>query len=197
MTLTATRLAPGFADPVRDSTRAFRAVMDAMANPGTVQRLDFALPGFAGVESAAIAALLTLADGETPVWLSAELDAGLAPYLRFHCGCPIVGEAKRAAFALIGRGADAAQAFGFEVGSDEYPDRSATVLIQVEALTSGAPVTLHGPGIKDTRRIAPKLPAGFWDGWRRNAGLYPRGIDVLLICGQDILALPRSSQVKE
>jgi alpha-D-ribose 1-methylphosphonate 5-triphosphate synthase subunit PhnH len=197
MTLTATRLAPGFADPVRDSTHAFRAVMDAMANPGTVQRLGFALPAFAGVESAAIAALLTLADGETPVWLSTDLDAGLAPYLRFHCGCPIVGEAKRATFALIGRGADAAQAFDCEVGSDEYPDRSATVLIQVAALDGGAEVTLHGPGIKDTRRIAPKLPAAFWDGWRRNAGLYPRGVDVLLVCGQDVIGLPRSSQIRE
>ena len=197
MTLTATRLAPGFADPVRDSTHAFRAVMDAMANPGTVQRLGFALPRFAGVEPAAIAALLTLADGETPVWLSPKLDSGLAPYLRFHCGCPIVGQAKSAAFGLIGRGEDAAQAFGFDVGSDEYPDRSATVLIQVAALAGGAAVRLRGPGIKDTRRIAPELPSGFWDGWRRNTALYPRGIDVLLVCGEEILGLPRSSQIKE
>lgn len=197
MTLAATRLAPGFADPVRDSTHAFRAVMDAMANPGTVQRLGFTLPRFTAVESAAIATLLTLADGETPVWLSPDIDPELAPYLRFHCGCPIIGQAKAAAFALIGQGEDAAQAFGFDVGTDEYPDRSATVLIQVAALAGGADVTLHGPGIKDTRRIAPELPTAFWDGWRRNAALYPRGIDVLLVCGEAILGLPRSSQIKE
>jgi len=197
MTLAATRLAPGFADPVRDSTRAFRAVMHAMANPGTVRRLAFDLPGFGGVEPAALAALLTLADGDTPVWLSPEIDAGLAPYLRFHCGCPVVGEAKPAAFALLDRAENAARAFGFELGSDEYPDRSATVLVQVAGLDGGTPVTLHGPGIQDTRRVAPMLPAGFWDGWRRNAGLYPRGIDALLVCGQDILGLPRSAQAME
>lgn len=197
MTLAAARLAPGFADPVRDSTHAFRAVMDAMANPGTVRRLAFDLPGFGGVEPAALAALLTLADGDTPVWLSSRIDAGLASYLRFHCGCPVVGEAKRAAFALLDRAEIAARTFGFEVGSDEHPDRSATVLIQAAGLDGGAPVTLRGPGIQDTRRIAPMLPAGFWGGWRRNAALYPRGIDALLVCGQDILGLPRSAQAME
>jgi alpha-D-ribose 1-methylphosphonate 5-triphosphate synthase subunit PhnH len=188
--------APGFADPVIDSTHGFRALMTAMANPGTRQQLEPGVPSFAGVEAASVAALLTLADGDTPVWLAPALDARLAPYLRFHCGCPIVASPADAAFGVVAQASDAMQAFGFGAGSDEYPDRSATVLIQVPDLAGGAPAILEGPGIAGERLFAPKLPQAFWAGWRRNAALYPRGIDVMLVCGADVVGLPRSTQVK-
>ncbi|WP_430424757.1 phosphonate C-P lyase system protein PhnH [Phenylobacterium sp.] len=37
-----TEIAPGFADPTRDSQAVFRRVMDAIARPGTIQDLSFA-----------------------------------------------------------------------------------------------------------------------------------------------------------
>jgi alpha-D-ribose 1-methylphosphonate 5-triphosphate synthase subunit PhnH len=187
--------APGFADPVLDSTRTFRALMNAMANPGTQHALDAGVPSFTGIDAASIAVLLALADGDTPVWLAPVLDARLAPYLRFHCGCPIVAAPGEAAFGLVAITDDAMQAFGFGTGTDEYPDRSATVLIQVPALTGGTPVVLEGPGINGERLFAPQLPAAFWGGWRRNAALYPRGIDVMLVAGGAVAGLPRSTHV--
>jgi alpha-D-ribose 1-methylphosphonate 5-triphosphate synthase subunit PhnH len=187
----------GFADPVRDATRAFRAIMTALANPGQVQRLDYAMPIFKGIDAAAVTVLLTLADHDTPVWLPPGIDPGLADYLRFHCGCAIAAEPRLASFGVIAGEAASAQAFGFPLGSDEYPDRSATVLVQVASLTGGTPRTLAGPGIRDTCRIAPTLDDAFWAAWRRNTAQYPRGVDLFLVCGRDILGLPRSSQLKE
>jgi alpha-D-ribose 1-methylphosphonate 5-triphosphate synthase subunit PhnH len=90
-------LSPGFADPVTDAQLCFRAVLDAMARPGQVHRVG-------GVEApaplcvAAGAALLTLVDHETPLWLDPAA-AAARTWIAFHCGAPFSGPSQ-AAFAL-------------------------------------------------------------------------------------------------
>src|ERR1700758_946249 len=70
-------LTPGFADPVHDTQAVFRTLLDALSRPGTVgivsdvlPALDAAGPHRPTVERAAFAALLTLCDFSTPVWLA-------------------------------------------------------------------------------------------------------------------------------
>jgi len=94
---------PGFGDPVQQSQVIFRDVLTALAEPGLVKTVDFApVPGLrAG--PAAIALLLTLADGDTPLFLGAD-QAALAAYLRFHTGAPIVTDPGQAQFALLAGG---------------------------------------------------------------------------------------------
>ena len=71
---TLAELPAGFADKVLSAQSTFRSVMDAMARPGSVQRVAAAAgtPGAMMRGTAAIA--LTLFDHDTPVWL----DAGIA-----------------------------------------------------------------------------------------------------------------------
>ena len=66
-------LAPGFADPVLDSQGVFRAVMEALARPGTPQRLPVVLAPPAPLTPALAAIALTLADHEAPLWLDPPL----------------------------------------------------------------------------------------------------------------------------
>ena len=95
-------LTAGFADPVFAAQATFRAVLDAMARPGSIQRIDTALTPPPPLARGAAAVALTLADHDTPVWLGADLAAhpGIAEWLRFHCGCEIVAEPALAAFAF-------------------------------------------------------------------------------------------------
>ena len=59
-------LEAGFADPVPDAQRCFRAVLDAMAHPGRVARVaGVSSAGLLGTAAAAV--LLTLVDHETGV----------------------------------------------------------------------------------------------------------------------------------
>jgi alpha-D-ribose 1-methylphosphonate 5-triphosphate synthase subunit PhnH len=190
-------LAPGFQDPVASSQIAFCAVMDAMARPGAIKPIlfDLAPPGPLSTGAAAIA--LTLLDFETPVWLDAALAAtpAVGHWLRFHTGAALVDLPSTAAFAFI---SDAASMHfnKFSPGSLEYPDRSTTLVIQVERFAGGRPLALSGPGIAGTRQFSFfPMPEGFEDQLAANRALFPRGIDLVLVTHDAVAALPRSTRV--
>jgi len=193
MTQTATQLSPGFADPVFDSQRAFRTVLDAMANPGRIYHLPIAPPAPAPLAPAAAALALALLDFETPLWLQVPV-AGTVDYLRFHCGCPLADAPARAAFALVTDATDMPALSVFNPGEPEYPDRSTTLIIQVDYLREGAGVALSGPGIKGRRVLDTGfLPLSFWQQVAINHKLFPCGVDLILCCGTHIAALPRTT----
>ena len=186
---------PGLKDPVFDSQRIFRRLVRALSLPGTVVTIDgIDLPAFEGVMPASAAILMALADMETAVWIEDGLcPPGLSDYLRFHTGAPAAKQRKQAVFALIDGGSGGSAFDGFNPGTDEYPDRSATVIVQVEAFGTGEAKIIDGPGIKEPREISVRgLPAGFWPQWTANQGKYPRGVDLFLVSGRDVLGLPRS-----
>ena len=186
-----TRLAAGFADPVFDSQRCFRALLDAMCHPGRVQRLAPATGRDAPLPPAMAALALTLLDADTPVWLAG---APAAAWLAFHCGAPTVEEPAAAAFALVG-GIDRLPALSaFPAGDTRFPDRSATVVVEVDGLAEGRGAALTGPGIETEARLDGP-PARFWEDWERNAARYPAGVDVVLTSGERLAALPRSVRV--
>ncbi len=87
--------------------------------------------------TAAIA--LTLFDHDTPVWLDPFLSetAEVKKWLKFHSGAPVVSDPSIASFALVSDGAALPQLDRFAFGSNEYPDRSTTVILQVDSLTQG------------------------------------------------------------
>ena len=71
------------------------------------------------------------------------------------------------------------------------------MFVRVASLTGGAPVTLHGPGIETAQTIAPAgLPERFWRERAALAPLFPCGIDFYLVCGDQLVGLPRTTQVE-
>jgi alpha-D-ribose 1-methylphosphonate 5-triphosphate synthase subunit PhnH len=189
---------PGLADPVLDSQRIFRGVLDALSHPGRIVSVAAEEKAPGPLHPATVAVCLALVDLETPLWLD---PAGRAPdvveHLRFHCGCPIAEEPGRARFAVITDPESMPPLEAFDPGTDEYPDRSATVIVQARALALGEGRRLTGPGIESESRLeATGLPARFWDGIRANHGRFPRGVDVLLTAGARLAALPRTTRVE-
>ena len=180
-------LTGGFRDAPKDAAFAFRAVMNAMAKPGEINRVTGAEPP-AGLSIAAGVVLLTLCDPETPIYLAPSLDRPeLRDWITFHTGAPFV-PASASQFAL-GTWEELPLS-DFPLGSAAYPDRSATLIVEVDDLRAEG-ATLSGPGIKD--RAALSLPdrAAF----QQNAALFPRGLDFIFTCGDRLAALPRSSKV--
>lgn len=188
-------LEPGFADPVHDAQASFRAVLDAMAHPGRIVTMPARLPSSLPLGTAAVAVALSLCDGDTPVWLDAAA-AGAASYLTFHCGAPLAATPGEASFAFVAGLAALPPLDSFALGSDEYPERSATLVIEVESLADGDGVRLRGPGVRSETLLAVAgLPARFWAERGALAELFPRGLDMVFACGDRLAAVPRSIQV--
>jgi alpha-D-ribose 1-methylphosphonate 5-triphosphate synthase subunit PhnH len=191
------RLAPGFADPVKGAQACFRVILDVLSHPGRIGELPPVLAGSppAPLEAAAAAIALTLCDMDTPVWFD-EAAAAAAGYLAFHCGARVSETLADARFAFVADAATLPPLDAFALGSDEYPERSATLVIAVAGLTSGSGTTLRGPGIREEARLGVAgLPARFWAERAALAELFPRGPDVLFVSGGRLAALPRSTRV--
>ncbi|MDR3372775.1 MAG: phosphonate C-P lyase system protein PhnH [Ancalomicrobiaceae bacterium] len=207
-TLFAAAPRPGFTDPVMQSQAVFRAVMAALAEPGTVHALaediTAAIDAPAPITPAAAAILLALADYETPIYLDEAARCGdVAAFLAFHCGSRITDIAADAAFALIADATALDRLDLFAQGSLEYPDRSTTLIVQVAELgdvpgEGAVRLTLAGPGIADTARIAfgPVHP-GFVAALTDNRARFPQGADLILTDGTRLVGLPRTTRIEE
>jgi alpha-D-ribose 1-methylphosphonate 5-triphosphate synthase subunit PhnH len=184
---------PGFADPVLDSQACFRAVLDAMARPGTRRAAGVGLTPPPPLQKAAAAVLLTLVDAETPLHVAPNF-APAQDWIGFHCGAVAAASPGAAAFILADTLPDLA---ALPAGSDEQPDTSATLILQVSALGSGRQLRLSGPGLQVPATLeVTGLPDNFAALWAANHALYPRGIDILLCSGTTLAALPRSVRVE-
>ncbi len=183
-------LTGGFADPSTQSAHAFRALLEAMARPGRILAVEGARPP-APLSVAAGVALLTLTDATTPLHLAGAADCeALRGWIGFHTGAPLVA-AEQVQFA-IGTW-DALHPLGrFCIGEPSYPDRSATLIVEMDRLEpEGARLT--GPGIETEARLSLPETAAF----RANRALFPLGFDCILTCGARLAALPRSTIVED
>lgn len=192
------RLAAGFDSLVFDSQAVFRAVMWALARPGTVERIGPQLAPPAPLSPEAAAVALALCDYETPVWLDPMLAASpdVAAYLRFHTGAPMVAEPAEARFVLIADPSRMPDLHLFAQGTPDYPDASATLIVQVEQFTESG-LVLQGPGIEGARGFgAAPLPADIATRLSANRALFPRGVDLVLAGAGGVAALPRSTVVR-
>lgn len=188
----------GFSAPVPAAQSVFRTLMEAMARPArvvTVACETAVAPAPAGALIAALA--LTLADHDTPVHLSPALAASAFPHwLAFHTGAPLAASRLDATFAFCALADGLPPLEGFALGSDLYPDRSVTVIAELPSLTGGPRLAAKGPGIRDTARLAPAgLPDGFLAERALNRSLFPRGIDLVLVSGDALLCLPRTTRL--
>jgi alpha-D-ribose 1-methylphosphonate 5-triphosphate synthase subunit PhnH len=189
----------GFADPVMDSQAVFRRVMNALAEPGTIADLAGFVSPPAPLSQATAAILLTLADYDTPVWFERpENNDDAIGWMSFHTGAPRTADVSRAAFAVLEKMSPVEAWSSFPIGTSDYPDRSATLLLPVEGLVGGEPLKLTGPGIETQTMIAPLgLPEGFVAVMAENRAAYPLGLDVLLVCGGEAIGLPRTTRIEE
>jgi alpha-D-ribose 1-methylphosphonate 5-triphosphate synthase subunit PhnH len=187
--MTHTALTGGFQDAPRDAALAFRAAMTAMARPGRIERVTGAAPP-APLSVAAGTLILTLCDADTPLCLLGTHDcADVRDWVTFHTGAPFT-DAAEAMFAL-GAWPALMPLDRFAIGTPEYPDRSATLIVEMDALTPhGARLT--GPGIRDVATLSLPDPAAFG----ANARRFPLGLDWFLTCGDSLAAVPRTTRVE-
>jgi alpha-D-ribose 1-methylphosphonate 5-triphosphate synthase subunit PhnH len=195
---TVAELPAGFTDKVLSAQSTFRSVMDAMAHPGSVQPIvpitGMPAPMMRGTASIA----LTLFDHDTPIWLDPRMSetSEATKWLKFHTSAPVIADSSICSFALIGDADELPELDRFSFGTDEYPDRSTTLILQVESLMQGPAFELRGPGIDGTAILQATIkPPDMFERLAINAAVFPRGIDVVLVADDAIVAIPRTTRV--
>ena len=183
-----TVLEGGFSDAPAQSARAFRAILTALSQPGAIVTLEGAQPP-APLSVAAGVAALVLLDSTTPVYLAGATDcAPVRDWLTFHTGARFVGP-EDAVFA-IGTWASLNPVTRFAIGTPEYPDRAATLIVETDVLAPSGAI-LRGPGIDGRAALTLPETAAFI----ANRARFPLGFDTFLTCGAQLAGLPRSTIV--
>ena len=194
---TVAELPAGFADKVLSAQSTFRSVMDAMARPGSVQRIVAVADAPAPMMRGTAAIALTLFDHDTPVWLDPLMSetSEVTKWLKFHSGAPVIADSSICSFALVGDAKTLPALDRFSFGTNEYPDRSTTLILQVDSLTHGPSIELRGPGIDGTAVLQAAIqPPDLFERLAINAVLFPRGIDMVLVHDDSIVAIPRTTR---
>ncbi|MES2584071.1 MAG: phosphonate C-P lyase system protein PhnH [Pseudomonadota bacterium] len=188
-------LAPGLPDVVHGSQQAFRAVLDALARPGTVCVIGDGLPGVA-LGGAMARLLLSLTDDETPVWWR-RADPTVQRWLQFHTGAGVAANPGAASFAVIHDLDAPFDLADFAMGSAESPEFSTTLMVELPALHGGPELEWRGPGIEVVQRVGLcGVPQHFWSQWQANHAAFPAGVDLVFTCGDKALGLPRTTRVR-
>ena len=186
-----------FANPVFDSQRTFRELLQAMARPASPRALPILPPSPAPIAPAAMAILLTLCDATTSVWLQQPQQEAVE-HLRFHAGLRLVEQPQDADFALITDAASMPPLTSFARGDMRYPDRSASLIVQLAGFRSEGGPYFAGPGIRETESLAiDGLPSDFWQQRAALAVQLPLGIDLYFVAAQHVVALPRTTRLLE
>jgi alpha-D-ribose 1-methylphosphonate 5-triphosphate synthase subunit PhnH len=191
-------LPAGFADKVLSAQTTFRSVMDAMARPGTVRQVKAGVGTPSSLMRGTAAIALTLFDHDTPIWLDRGMAAtpDITKWLKFHSGAPVIADCSVCSFALVSDGSELPAFDRFSLGSNEYPDRSTTLILQVESLSEGHVYELRGPGIDGTAILHAKIePEDLFERLAINATLFPRGLDMVLVHDDAVVAIPRTTRL--
>ncbi|NKN32970.1 phosphonate C-P lyase system protein PhnH [Marichromatium bheemlicum] len=195
------QLQAGFANPVEDSQQAFRHLLKVMSEPGVIRPLA-AATALDTLTPATFSACQTLLDATTTLWLGGALDTEtVRANLGFHSGCRIVVDPAAADFVLA-RAGELPELMTLRAGTAEYPDRSCTLLVQVEALATTATeqataLRLSGPGIATSRQLGVTgLDTRLTRYLVERPHPFPLGLDLVLLAQDQVAAIPRTTRVE-
>lgn len=165
----------------------FKALMNAFAYPGRVQNLHGQSPALEQV-------LATLIDGEVSL---ADPDSLLNGDVRMRLEARMT-VAENANFVVCQ--GNMLPAFQPTLGTLEEPEHGATLIVQVQnfdASISSTNLVLKGPGIEQENTLH---VTGLNEAWLQRRAFwnaaFPTGVDFILVSENQLVALPRTTQVQ-
>lgn len=190
-------LQPAFASAVHDAQHTFRRLLKALSEPGVIVALPQLKQSWPPLNPATTSVLLALANSDTPLWIANALGNDLLRQnLRLHTQAPLLDTPQQALFAIADSSLNHQQLSALPVDQPLNAESSATLILQLSALSGGRMLRLTGPGIQEERMIAPLLPECITDELTDRPHSFPSGIDVILTCGERMLAIPRTILVE-
>jgi len=165
----------------------YRALLEAMSRPGSIESIQGN-----DTEATYLAVLATLLDGE----VSLSDPSGLLS----ESNWPLLQSQRASTYQadyILCQG-DQPPSFRPRLGTLPCPEQSATLVIQVESLTTGnLHLRLSGPGVKDTEEVNISGLHSDWLAQREDwVCAFPLGVDMILVDETAAMALPRTTKVE-
>lgn len=199
-------------DPIRATQHAYRATLDALAMPGTIQQLvphpilDRLRIGKRTLWPATL--LLMLLDHEIslailPALFADELSDLLVRRTRVAIAAPDAADVVVVDVRSVEPDLLAALLKSLRRGSLQYPDDSATLVILVDSLapdtTAPDAFSLTGPGIATATPVVAALPGfspALLTAREQVVERYPMGVDIFVLDTHGrLLGLPRTTRI--
>tara|TARA_R110000787_G_scaffold8607_39_gene29418 strand:+ start:5224 stop:5814 length:591 start_codon:yes stop_codon:yes gene_type:complete len=165
--------------------RAFRKMLSAFSFPG--QLVELGVPP----EQALTLALATLIDGSVRL---CDLQNLVSTDDRRRLACTMT-TAETAQFVV----ADAGILTDMKpcLGTLESPEHGASILLRAREGNEPTTLRLSGPGIKGERILAVAgVHPGWWSQRHHWNQAFPLGIDMIILTGSQLLAIPRTVQIR-
>lgn len=186
-------------ETVHFTQRAFRTLLNCFARPGTASELerDYSVEG---LYAETITVCMTLLDGEVSFQTAAECQE-INQAVRVLTGGQIK-PLEQADFIIIPHGTKKEQLLeaieAAKVGDLIDPQKSATVIIELDEMTPTMTAQLMGPGIETVEVVELAICEELIALRASKNKEFPLGIDCILIeqSGR-VMALPRTTSVKE
>jgi len=192
------KIKTGFDNPVLGSQSVFRQLLKSMSEPGIQSKIEpiKAYPNVLYPASYVIA--LGLFDQDTPVFLSKSLQSpeNLAT-LRFQVSLSATDNPIDADFVVCDQD-EMPSLNTLNLGNEEYPDQSCTLIIQCNSFEEGEPYRATGPGIESSRIIqCSGLNKTLFEQREQIFSQFPLGIDIIFTHKNKFFCLPRTTRLEQ
>ncbi|MEC1177913.1 phosphonate C-P lyase system protein PhnH [Metasolibacillus meyeri] len=186
-------------ETVHFTQRAFRTLLDCFARPGTVGELEREYV-VNGLYAETVTVCMSLLDGEVSFQTATEYQ-DINQSIRALTGGQIK-PLEQADFIIIPHGTEKEQLLkaveAAKVGDLIDPQKSATIMIELDGITPAIMAQLSGPGIKKLEMVELAVYKEFIELRTNKNKEFPLGIDCILIerSGR-VIALPRTTSMNE
>ncbi|MDR1487616.1 MAG: phosphonate C-P lyase system protein PhnH [Deltaproteobacteria bacterium] len=184
----------GFTDYCLSSQIVFRWALQALSSPTSEISADSRafFQDSPPLPPLMAALALTLTDHHTPVWISDNYHDAKS-WLSFHQGVVVTETPSEALFFIISSCSEIPPLEYLKIGTERYPDHSATFILEKSASNKGPSLTATGAGIKEKTIFSNHdFSYEFVSLWAKNTASYPTGIDILLAGESTLIGLPRT-----
>ena len=180
---------------VHTTQQVYRQLVNASSRPGHTENITEEVKNYSDFSDAALLIAMTLFDNEISFY---SQDKTMRKELKVLTG-GIPNKDYTTADFIVSKEEDLKEAFFTEVmkGILISPERSTTLIIDMDSIGRGTEYNLKGPGIKEVRKIKLSLEKRWMELRNEICKEFPLGIDLILTDKENnLVIIPRTTKAE-
>lgn len=180
---------------IHQTQQHYRQLIDIFSYPGKMLQSNETVNNYSTYCNATLMTAMTLLDNEVTFHTALKSDGQEIATLT---GGEFTSEVNRSDYVIVKEKDLSAAIFeDVQIGKLASPEKSATLIVELENLEAGNIYRLSGPGIKETAMIQISLDHKWMDRRNEKCKEYPLGIDLILIDDENnMMSIPRTTKVE-